>query len=222
MSSFNLHTKDYNINELKDLLNLVDPYTLEDIVNNENELREKLLMDKNVSNDKKKAIDEFLQTTKTILIKLKKKDFVNIPTDELIGTPNHPVPKRIHEVVEKINSVPRDETTESGVSKNTIHKLLCLDSRFRDNYYTTLSTNYTQTLPTVVKNVVSMELSSFEFPTTYYQVSKSIGNNYFWIHWVCPVRALLTGLLPEGGVAADVRFANSAGQRREVPDAPPL
>ena len=37
MSNFNLHINDYNINELKDLLNLVDPYTLEDIVNNENE-----------------------------------------------------------------------------------------------------------------------------------------------------------------------------------------
>ena len=33
-----------------------------------------------------------------------------MPTDELIGNPNHPVPKRIHNVVEKINAVPRDET----------------------------------------------------------------------------------------------------------------
>ena len=42
--SFNLSVDDYNINELKDLLNLIDPYTLEDIVDNENRLREKLLM----------------------------------------------------------------------------------------------------------------------------------------------------------------------------------
>ena len=191
MSSFNLSIQDYNINELKDLLNLVDPYTLEDIVNNENELREKLLMDPNVSKEKKQGISKFLQTTKAILIKLKKEEFSSMPTDELIGNPNHPVPKRIHNVVEKINAVPRDETVADGVTKNTMHKLLCLDSRFRENYYTTLSTNYTLNLPTTIKNVVSMELSALEFPTSYFQISKSLGNNYLWLRWSDPVRVIL-------------------------------
>ena len=53
-NTFNLSIKDYNINELKELLNLVEPYTLEDIVNQENDLREKLLMDTAVSEEKKK------------------------------------------------------------------------------------------------------------------------------------------------------------------------
>ena len=197
MSNFNLSIQDYNINELKDLLNLVDPYTLEDIVNHENELREKLLMDPNVSKEKKRGISKFLQTTKAILIKLKKEEFSSIPTDELIGNPNHPVPKRIHNVVEKINAVPRDETVADGVTKNTMHKLLCLDSRFRENYYTTLSTNYTLNLPTTVKNVVSMELSALEFPTSYFQISKSLGNNYLWLRWSDPVRVILSEYLPK-------------------------
>ena len=197
MSNFNLSIQDYNINELKDLLNLVDPYTLEDIVNNENELREKLLMDPNVSKEKKQGISKFLLTTKAILIKLKKEEFSSMPTDELIGNPNHPVPKRIHNVVEKINAVPRDETVADGVTKNTMHKLLCLDSRFRENYYTTLSTNYTLNLPTTIKNVVSMELSALEFPTSYFQISKSLGNNYLWLRWSDPVRVVLGEYLKE-------------------------
>ena len=197
MSNFNLSIQDYNINELKDLLNLVDPYTLEDIVNNENELREKLLMDPNVSKEKKQGISKFLLTTKAILIKLKKEEFSSMPTDELIGNPNHPVPKRIHNVVEKINAVPRDETVADGVTKNTMHKLLCLDSRFRENYYTTLSTNYTLNLPTTIKNVVSMELSALEFPTSYFQISKSLGNNYLWLRWSDPIRVVLGEYLKE-------------------------
>ena len=32
-----LNIQDYTLIELKDLLNIVEPYTLEDIVNNENE-----------------------------------------------------------------------------------------------------------------------------------------------------------------------------------------
>ena len=52
---FNLNSKDYDINELKDLLNLRDPYTLKDIVKNEDILREKLLLDTTVSTQKKKG-----------------------------------------------------------------------------------------------------------------------------------------------------------------------
>ena len=57
---FNLNSTDYDINELKDLLNLRDPYTLKDIVKNEDELREKLLLDNAVSTQKKKEIIAFL------------------------------------------------------------------------------------------------------------------------------------------------------------------
>lgn len=208
--SFNLSVDDYNINELKDLLNLIDPYTLEDIVDNENRLREKLLMDSNVSKEKKTEIGKFLKMVKKILMKSKKEEFINLPTDELIGNLNHPVPKRVIDVTEKINVVPRDETVASGVSKNTIHKLLCLDSRFRDNYYDTLSTDYKVTLPTVIKNVVSMELSALEFPTSYYQISKSIGNNYMWLRWNDPCRIALGGLLTGAtGIANDVPLETS-------------
>ena len=50
--TFNLTVKDYDIRELKELLNLNDPYTLEDIVNNQTELQEKLLMDTGISQEK--------------------------------------------------------------------------------------------------------------------------------------------------------------------------
>ena len=185
---FNLSVRDYNINELKDLLNLMDPFTLEDIVHNENILREKLLIDKNVSKGKKKEIIKFLSEVKKILIKdTKKRVFKYAPQDYLMGD-NHAITTVRGGVSSHINPVPRDEATESGTSKHTIHRLLCLDTRFRSNYYTTLSTDYTFTLPTVVKKVISMELSALEFPSTYYQVSKSLGNNYFWLGWTDPRR----------------------------------
>jgi len=61
---FNLSLDAYDINELKDLFNLRDPFTLEDIVNNENMLREKLLMDAAVSEEKKMEIIRFLESVK--------------------------------------------------------------------------------------------------------------------------------------------------------------
>jgi hypothetical protein len=186
-NTFNLNIKDYDINELKDLLNLRDPYSLKDIVKNEDILREKLLLDTAVSTQKKKEIITFLESVKDILIKHAQEEFKNIIPEEIINQ-EHSIIARGGHTIDKLNAVPRDEATTSGVNKNTIHKLLCLDTRFRDNYYTTLSTNYTLTLPTVIKNVVSMELAALELPSTYFQISKSKGNNFFWFQWVDPVR----------------------------------
>lgn len=183
---FNLNSKDYDINELKDLLNLRDPYTLKDIVKNEDILREKLLLDTTVSTQKKKEIITFLESVKDILIKHAQEEFKNIIPEEIINR-EHSIIAR-GKIIEKLNAVERDDATGAHINKNTIQKLLCLDSRFRDNYYTTLSTNYILTLPTVIKNVVSIELAALEIPSTYFQISKSKGNNFFWLEWSDPVR----------------------------------
>lgn len=184
---FNLNIGSYTINELENILNLQDPYTLENIVNSENTLRERLLMDQNISHDKKKDIIKFLNKVKKNLIEDKKKrDFKYQKSNYLLNEEHAVLQRPTNGVSSKINPVPRDETTNEGTSKHTIHKLLCLDSRFRNNYYMTLSTDYQVTLPTTIKNVVSMELSALEFPSTYYQISKSLGNNYFWLGWTNP------------------------------------
>jgi hypothetical protein len=180
---FNLSIQAYNINELKELLNLQDPFTLEDIVNNENMLREKLLMDEAVSQEKKGEIIKFLEIVKKKLIEDTKKRLFKYAKMDYLSGGDHAVMHRQSGVSSQINPIPRDEAATAGTSKHTIHRLLCMDSRFRNNYYTTLSTDYQVTLPTVVKNVISMELSALEFPSTYYQISKSLGNNYFWFGW---------------------------------------
>ena len=75
--TFNLSVKDYEIQELKELLNLNEPYTLEDIVNNQTELQEKLLMDTGISQEKKSEIINFLEEVKNILIRHSKKSLKN-------------------------------------------------------------------------------------------------------------------------------------------------
>jgi len=196
---FNLDINSYNINELKNILNLQDPFSLEDIVNNENILREKLLTDKSISKEKRRDIIKFLDGVKDKLMIITKKREFKYGNGEYLLNEEHAVMARPGgSVSSHINPVPRDETTVEGTSKHTIHRLLCLDSRFRNNYYTTLSTNYQVTLPTTIKNVISMELSALEFPSTYFQISKSLGNNYFWIGWANP-RAQIT---TSGGGAA--------------------
>ena len=70
------------------------------------------------------------------------------------------------------------------INRKTISKLLNIDSRFRNNYNTTLSTNYNITLPYEINNVIEMKLSDIEFPSTYYPFNDDYENNYFWIRYL--------------------------------------
>jgi hypothetical protein len=67
------------------------------------------------------------------------------------------------------------------LKKRTTKKNLNIDSRFRENYYTTQASNYNINLPINMNEVVQMQLGSIELPTTYYVISKQYGNNFFVI-----------------------------------------
>jgi hypothetical protein len=56
---------------------------------------------------------------------------------------------------------------------------LNIDTRFRENYYGSPSTNFNVTLPLMINNVLTMQLAAIELPTTFYNISKQYGNNFF-------------------------------------------
>jgi hypothetical protein len=72
------------------------------------------------------------------------------------------------------------------IHRKTVTKLLNIDSKFRNNYYNTTSTNYMIDLPYPINNVIEMKLSDLEFPTTYYPISSANLNNYFWFATYTP------------------------------------
>jgi hypothetical protein len=67
------------------------------------------------------------------------------------------------------------------LKKRSIKKNLNIDSRFRDNYFSSASSNFQVILPMNFDNVLQMQLTAIELPTTYYNVSKQYGNNFFTI-----------------------------------------
>jgi hypothetical protein len=78
-----------------------------------------------------------------------------------------------------------DANTGAGnpINRRTVTKLLNIDSRFRNNYYTSTSTDYKIDLPYPLKNIIEMKLSDLEFPATYYPFNEDYENNYFWIRF---------------------------------------
>ena len=66
----------------------------------------------------------------------------------------------------------------TNVTRETKHKFIGIDTRFSDEYN---ASNYTITLPERLTNVKSMSVRNVEIPMTFYNISSSLGNNYFSI-----------------------------------------
>jgi len=169
---FELDVNKYSLDEIKKLLSLSESYSLEEVIQSENCMRQHLLADGAVDSKKKNDIISFLKSIKERLLQ-------HIP----VNMNSHDIIQREHANVKYLNPIVRPRNGDEDVDRSTIKRLICVDSEFRDNYYDTLSTNFHFTLPTVVKNVISMELAAIEIPSTYYQVSREFGNDYFWLFW---------------------------------------
>ena len=168
---FELDINKYSINELMEMLNLQSPFSLEDVVRSEDTLRERLLADDGVKTKKKDDIVLFLEQVKKQLLTIAKTEIIN----------THNVIERNHKAVKYLNPINRATNSEDNLDRSTIKRLISVDTQFRDNYYNTKAGNFQYTLPTVVKNVVSMELCGLEIPDSYYQISRNLGNDYFWL-----------------------------------------
>jgi hypothetical protein len=79
-----------------------------------------------------------------------------------------------------------DYGTQRGVINpllmNTILKAVNIDTRFRENYYSTKSTNITITLPFRLERVISYRIVGITLPLSYYNISQSYGNNVVQIN----------------------------------------
>jgi hypothetical protein len=69
----------------------------------------------------------------------------------------------------------------NSIKRITLFQNLNLNSCFRNNYYTSSSTDFQYIIPSEIKNVVSMRLASIEIPNAWYLFSHKQKNNVFKI-----------------------------------------
>ena len=87
------------------------------------------------------------------------------------------------------------------IKKSIIKQNLNVDTRFRDNYFTSPATNFNFVLPVNFNNVLQMQLSAIELPTSYYAVSKQYGNSFFTI--IVDTAAPIVINIPDGNYEPD-------------------
>ena len=100
--------------------------------------------------------------------------------------------------------------------RNTILKGINIDSRFRDNYYTTKSTDLQINLPFRLDNVISYRVVGITLPLSFYNISQSYGNNIILFNVYDPASGNLTlnspykMILPDGCYNTTSNVLNSS------------
>ena len=75
----------------------------------------------------------------------------------------------------------KDKYALNPLLKQTIKRVISVDSQYRDNKNVTLSTDFTFNLSETLKNVVSLKLESIQIPLTWYTISNNYGSNFFYL-----------------------------------------
>lgn len=196
--NFDLNVDNYTKGELIEMFGLPQNYDKNIVEIKETKLRDSIINNTEVNKDTQNLTVKFLVKAKNILLNstpnesektLEFRDkLVNIyNTSYELKTSNLENPNQ-HMVQERPNtpylsSYPSEffPGVINPIKKRTVKRNISIDSKFRDNYYATTASNYLLSLPGHFNDILSMQLSAIELPTTYYNVSKQYGNNFFTI-----------------------------------------
>jgi hypothetical protein len=173
--NIDLNINNYNIGELKKFFKLTNNYSNKELEKNAKEME--AIVSSSTETEYKQQTLNFITEAKQILF-LKElineyDPFLNINNDSIKMLGSVIKPRSRAQAMEfSKNAVPIG-TYGNGYGNNTVHtKNYVMNTIFRDNFFTTTSTNATFTLPEKLKNVISMDLSGIQFPNFIFSFTK--------------------------------------------------
>jgi len=193
MAEIDLNIDNYSITDLIKFFELKKVFSQADIEQREYEVREQLLSSGHINQKVKRDLIFFLTEAKNRLLQslpqekppttIQKNailDKLQIPISEELATSRAPL------IIERpptnyinVQSSEYYQGIINPLNKRTLVKYITVDTRFRNEYYQTSSSDFMINLPSRINKVVSMQLTSFELPTDFYNISGKYGNNYF-------------------------------------------
>jgi hypothetical protein len=201
-SGFDLNIENYSKSELEEIFDLPLNYDESIVEMKETKLRQNIMGDQTIPGSTKNKTLNFISDVRKLLLNavqsnsskatnginalaktyqsiynldksLSKSEIVSAGATHIIKPPATPYGQ----------SQPSEfyAGTINPLNKRILRQNLNIDTRFRENYYATQSSNFHLDLPTRFTQIVSMQLSALEMPNTFYSISKVFGNNFFVI-----------------------------------------
>ena len=190
VAKFDFDIRNYNVNDMMNILNISgDPSKLNqfNVREKTDAIIEKLKNDENLSSEMRNKFESFIRALEFFLIYKYNVKADNYVMDKTLLNPS----KMIADVAVRNSDGSVGSGNNGGgggdmVSINTyrrniIPRLLSFDTKFRPNYFSTSSANFSMVLSTPLKNVISMRLISFEFPNVVYDIDATLGTNMLTI-----------------------------------------
>ena len=195
MENLNLDIDSYSLHDLVNLFSLEKDYTRHAVQEGKDKLHHQLQNAGSLGSEKKREIGMFIDSAASKLANLKGKpdknegtwnqEFTNMVTSGthyVIENPNLAAGKQAKYSEGRIAG---EESFPAGylnpINVKTTITGMNIDSRFRDDYYSTRSSNYTLHLPIRQKKVVSLRIATTEIPVSWYAVSRRRGDANFVI-----------------------------------------
>jgi hypothetical protein len=194
--NFDLNIANYTKDELREMFDLPPNFDENMFAKKESKLRETIINNKAISKETQVRILQFLLETKKMLLNSSSGANLNKSINVLEKIYNTSFDLKPTEVQDSNGHMIQDRHDQpylssypsqyfpgiiNPIKKKTRHMNLNVDSKFRDSYYSTSSSNFMVNIPMNISNVLSMTLSAIELPTTFYNVSKQFGSNFLSI-----------------------------------------
>ena len=129
-----------------------------------------------ISENKAQLVDFFYQCFIQLNKLVEKKQ-----KNTLIVQDDHNIIKHKETNKEEIFQVNVKSGLINPLTIKTYKKVLNIDTRFRDNYETSRSTDFVINLPTAFKKVLSLQVVNYQLPYTIYSISKKTGSHSFYV-----------------------------------------
>jgi hypothetical protein len=205
-SNFDLNLNNYTIIELEELFELPPNYDETIIEIKETKLRQHIMNDRNVISSTKTNTLDFINKVKKKLCENINKNINNFKNiynlDKTLDKSNIIDAGSTYIIEKPITPYTQSSPSEfypgtiNPLNKRILKKNVNIDTRFRENYYTTLASNFHVNLPLKLSKVVSLQLSAIELPNTFYVISQIYGNNFFVLEIVDEEPLIVT--IPDG------------------------
>ena len=214
MDGLDLDINNYTIKDLEQFFKIDSSnkaYTAADIELREAEIRETLLSSGHIDKKFKRDLIMFLETAKDWLVVAKCKKETSIkPYRNAAKTEQYPASREAMPRTEELmvrQETPYVNTYSSEyfpgimnpLKTRVISKILNIDTRFRDNMTTSNSSDFMVSLPIRLQKVVSMQITSIEFPVSFYGISSKYGNHHFYIAASCQPQSQYDNKYDENG-----------------------
>ncbi len=202
VESLDLDISNYTIRDLEKFFQLTpgDTFTSSDIEYKETVIREQLLKSGHIDKRLKRDLLHFLASAKEWLISAKCKipkptTLPKIPGLDVMQYPAAAVSPDLGDISTREQNIIAKPPTQyihalpgefmpgdlNPIHSRIITKCLTIDTRFRQNYFDTSSSDIMIQLPAKLNKVVSMQLSAIELPVSFYTISSTYGNNYLYL-----------------------------------------